>query len=378
MYLCEEYRNEKYRNMKNPFKFGSIVDEPYFTNRVEEIEKLKNVLNSENHLIIISPRRFGKTSLIHKVVKELNRPVISLDLQLITSVEDLASQLLKRIYRVYPFEKVKQLIRNFRVIPLLSLNPFNNEVEVSFQPTTTSLPLIEDVLNLIETLGEKDKKPIVILDEFQEVNSIGTGLDRQLRSIMQQHQHISYVFLGSMETMMQSIFEKKKSPFYHFGMLYPLGKIPYPQFKNYLAAGFIGITNKEETLSDAILKFTDCHPYYTQQLAFKVWELVEKEKDIENPVSQAIEELVGIHDMDYERLWNTFNQTDKKVLIGLSFNELSPLTEAFQRKYSIAAHSTTFSSIKRLMQMGYVLKNKKTYEIDDPFFVHWIKQKREQ
>ena len=364
--------------MNNPFKFGSIVDGPFFTNRVEEIEKLKNVLNSENHLIIISPRRFGKTSLIQKVVKELKRPIISLDLQLITGVEDLASQLLKRVYRVYPFERVKQLIRNFKVIPLLSMNPFNNEVEVSFQPTTPSLPLIEDVLNLIECLGEKDKKPIVILDEFQEVNRIASGLDRQLRSIMQQHQHINYVFLGSMESLMQNIFEKKKSPFYHFGMLYPLGKIPSPAFKNYLSAGFINITDKAEALSAAILEFTDCHPYYTQQLAYKVWELVEKEKNIENPVLQAIEELVSIHDMDYERLWNTFNQTDKKVLIGLSLKELSPLTEAFQRKYSITAASTTFSSIKRLMQMGYILKNKKTYAIDDPFYVQWIKHKREQ
>jgi len=362
--------------MKNPFKFGSIVDEPYFTNRIEEIEKLKNVLKSENHLIIISPRRFGKTSLITKVVKQLNRPHIILDLQLITSVEDLASQLLKRVYRVYPFERVKQLIRNFRFIPTMSLNPFNNEVEVSFQPIIDTLPLIEDVLNLIETLGEKDKKPIVIFDEFQEVFRIKNGLDRQLRSIMQQHKNINYVFLGSMESLMQSIFERKKSAFYHFGMLYTLGKIPLLDFKTYLSGGLEKICNQEEILSDAILKFTDCHPYYTQQLAYKVWELIDKDSNTENPVLLAIEELVEIHDTDYERLWNTLNQTDKKILIGLSFNELSPLTDAFQRKYSIAASSTTFSSLKRLMQMGYVIKNKKTYEVDDPFYAQWIKQRR--
>ncbi len=49
--------------MKNPFKFGSVVDAPYFINRLEEIRKVKSILVSENHLIIISPRRFGKTSL---------------------------------------------------------------------------------------------------------------------------------------------------------------------------------------------------------------------------------------------------------------------------------------------------------------------------
>ena len=87
---------------KNPFKFGSIVDAPYFTNRSEEIKKVKTILASDNHLIIISPRRFGKTSLISKVIKEIDRPVIFLDLQLITNTEDFAAQLLKRVYRIYP------------------------------------------------------------------------------------------------------------------------------------------------------------------------------------------------------------------------------------------------------------------------------------
>ena len=93
----------------NPFKFGSIVEEPYFTNRVEEIKKVRSVLESENHLIISSPRRYWKTSLILKVVKELDRPFIDIDLQIITTPEDLAAQLLNRIYRIYPFEKMKRI-----------------------------------------------------------------------------------------------------------------------------------------------------------------------------------------------------------------------------------------------------------------------------
>jgi hypothetical protein len=108
---------------KNPFKFGSIVDEPYFTNRVEEIRKVNAALKSANHLIIISPRRYGKTNLILQVLKNANRPYILLDLQLITTPQDFASQLLKRIYRVYPFQKIKDLIKNFRIPPQITLNP---------------------------------------------------------------------------------------------------------------------------------------------------------------------------------------------------------------------------------------------------------------
>lgn len=127
--------------MNNPFKFGSVVDDPFFTNRINEFAKIKDILDSSNHLIMISPRRFGKTSLIRKAVKNSDHHVISLDLQLINSIEDLASQYLRRIYRVFPAERIKQFIRNFRIIPTLSLNPVSNEMEISFQTTAANLPL---------------------------------------------------------------------------------------------------------------------------------------------------------------------------------------------------------------------------------------------
>jgi hypothetical protein len=82
--------------------------------------------------------------------------------------------------------------------------------------------------------------------------------------------------------------------------------------------------------------------------------------------------------MDYERLWQTQNQTDKKVLIGLSLLEQNIFTEAFTRKYGIRATSTVFSSLKRLMKQGYVIKYVSAYELDDPFFAEWIKIKREE
>lgn len=130
---------------KNPFKFGSIVSEPFFTNRVKEIEQVVSVLNSENHLVLISPRRYGKSSLVFKVVSELKRPLIALDLQIVTSTSDLAALLLRRIYREFPMERVRQYVKNFRMIPTISINPVSNEVDISFQavdiPDNTDLPL---------------------------------------------------------------------------------------------------------------------------------------------------------------------------------------------------------------------------------------------
>jgi uncharacterized protein len=379
LYLRKYSQRKTSQSMqKNPFKFGSIVDEPYFTNRTSEIIKVKSILNSENHLIIISPRRFGKSSLVQKVVSQVNRPVITLDLQLVTSPIDLAAQLLKRVYRVFPFEKVRQFVRNFRIIPTISINPVTNGVDISFQPDSHPMPLIEDVLNLLEQLSSRKEKLIVVIDEFQEVTRIDKHLMAQMRSVMQQHKKVNYVFLGSQESLIREIFEKKKSPFYHFGMILPLGKIPQTDFETYLNERLGLVTTKPEILTQRILEITNCHPYYTQQLAFVVWEKTLQKVDRTLIVDEAVQELLSMHELDYERLWANLNKTDKKILIGLSLSKATPLSEAFYRKFEIGAASTAFSSLKRLSLDGYITKLGSVFEIDDPFFCLWLKQRREE
>lgn len=365
----------KISQMKNPFKFGSVVEGSFFTNRKEELIRVQQIIASENHLILISPRRFGKTSLIYKACEEVARPVISLDLQLVTGVPDFAAQLLKKIFKVYPLEKVKHLLTHFRIIPTLALNPMTNVFEISFQPVNDNFVLLEDVFQLIEILGKKGKKPIVVLDEFQEISNMDKQLDKQLRSVLQNHKHVNYVFLGSLESMMKDIFEKKKSPFYHFGVLLTLDKIPYPDFFEFLKKGFGILIPNSDALVNEILGFTNCHPYYTQQLAFNVWMSIEREGYNKLHVNNSIEELVLTHDMDYERLWNTLNQTDKKILIGVINEPHSLLKEEFSRKISVTATSTVFSGLKRLVEQGYLIKHEK-YELDDPFFKRWINNRR--
>lgn len=361
---------------KNPFKFGTVVEKPYFTDREEEIKRIRSILKGENHLILISPRRYGKTSLIMEVVRDLRRPVIDVDLQMVTSAEDLAAQLLKRIYRIYPLEKIKELIRHFRILPAVTMNPLTGEVDVTFRSTESRPVALEDVLSLLNRLTSPRKKLIVIFDEFQNIRKIGKELDHHLRGWLQHHQQINYVFLGSQESLIRAIFEKKSSPFYHFGFLLPLGKIPRPAFRSYLEERFGTITERPADIAEKILEITGSHPYYTQQLAFTVWEILMREEHPDDPVEEAVEELIRYHDIDYERLWNTLNRTDMKILIGMTFSSSSPLSEDFSRRYDPGPVSTVYSSLKRMMQEGFVVKTEEGYGIDDPFFRRWIWRQR--
>ena len=298
------------------------------------------------------------------------------DLQLVTSSDDLAAQIIKRLFRLFPFEHIKQYVKNFRIIPSITLNPLSNEVDISFQPSSSSTLVMEDAINLIEQLSSSKKRIIAVFDEFQEIKLINSHLDRQLRSLMQHHKKVNYVFLGSQESIIRDIFEKKKSPFYHFGQLIPLGKIPYTDFYEFLSSKFKQVCPAYDQITASILEITQCHPYYTQQLAFFVWELYRNPKPTEDPVEKTVSELIRLHDMDYERLWNTLNKTDIKILIGMASSDLSPLSEAFSQVYQPGASSTIFSALKRLARDGFILKSTSGYEIDDPFFKRWITQRR--
>lgn len=355
--------------MNNPFKFGSVVDEPYFTDRINELAYIKHSMNSANHIVLISPRRFGKTSLVKKAIKEINRPSIFINLQMAVSVENLASLLLKEIFKLRPFEKVKHLMTHFRVIPTISTNPFSDAVDVSFQPSLDSTAILEDAFALLEKVSSPTKRIITVFDEFQEIMGIEKGLDKRLRAIMQEQQNINYIFLGSQESMMTQIFEQKKSPFYHFGMLMHLDKIPYDDFMQYITQRLpLKYDTQAKDIAKDILNTTLCHPYFTQQLASQVWEILTYSDVKEDIVKEAVEQLTIIHDLDFERLWMNFNKTDKYILLNLAHKKQPSSTRSLPT-------STIYSSVKRLMQMGYIIKTNE-YEIEDPFFRNWLIKKQ--
>ena len=351
--------------MENPFQYGVLVDNEYFTDRVDELKEVQLSLNSANHLILISPRRFGKSSLVAKVVKASGRPCVSLNMQNVLSVEDFSSKILREIFRLYPMERIRHLMSHFRIIPTISTNPVTNVIDVSFQPVVNNLVLLEDAMALLEKVSIEGKKLIVVFDEFQEILNIRKGLDKQLRSIMQEQHNLNYILLGSQESMMTEIFERKKSPFYHFGKLMRLDKIPYDDFRNYISSR-LPLEDKANlnAIVEEILSFTNLHPYYTQQLSAEVWDMLTHDNPTDGVVTASIRKILRTHDLDYERLWLKFNRTERAIMLNLS-KRVNPMQNRQM------ATSTSYSAIKRLMKSGYIIRVN-DYEIEDPFFKEWI------
>ncbi len=347
----------------NPFCFGSIVENEFFTDRTEELQLLKQRLDSENHIVLISPRRFGKSSLVQKVLTQIQRPHITINLQQVLHVRELAELIVREVCALYPSEKIKHLLSSFRILPTISTNMLLGTIDVTFQPNIKEDVALEDAMNLLSNVSTPEKRLIVVFDEFQEVVQIQKGLDKQLRAIMQKQKGLNYIFLGSQESMMTDIFEKKKSPFYHFGQLMHLNRIPENDFRSYVVDRLPNYVDNSPIV-DSIFAFTKCHPYYTQQLSSAVWELMTYPRISEDVVEIAIQQQVREHDLDYERLWNSLNRTDRGVLRQLCFSR-NPMTSRLDPS------STTYSSMKRMLKSGLLIKED-GFSIEDPFFNRWL------
>ena len=350
--------------MTNPFKYGSIVEGDYFTDRVEEVAYIKHFVESSNHLIIISPLRYGKTSMTLKAVKATGRPYIMLNLQGVTSVNDLSAKLLREMYKIHPMERLRQFLIRFRIVPTLTTNPITGAIDIEFNAKANPEVMLEDVMGLIESSSNEGARTIVILDEFQEIREIGDHLDKKMRTIMQMQQRVNYILLGSQVSMMEEIFEQKKSPFYHFGQLMRLKKIPHEDFEQYLYDRLPYKREEERRqLARAILEYTGCHPYYTQQLASQLWQQAMLGEEVKDPMTTAIEQIAESHSMDYERLWMNFNRTDRWILSRLAKGQTVNSPEY--------RPSTIYSALRKLQRMGYIVREE-GYAIEDPYFKEWI------
>jgi len=369
----------------NPFKFGSVVAGDYFTDRDTDIKELVSDIRSGQSVVIISQRRLGKSSLVEKAVKTAGLPVIFVDLEIITDELDLANTYTKKALALSPMEKFKQYLKTFKVQPLISYNPATGSMDASFavSPEKNSSALL-DSLVLPETIAQDLKKRIVVVfDEFQEVRRIAPLLEKKMRGVFQYHKYVSYIFIGSQESMIRDIFQEKNNPFYKFGRHITLGPIPEQHMISFVQERFscVGIDTGGNIAP--IMKITDYHPYYTQQLCYEICVVMQdKNKDRIRPedIAGARERIITQHSADYRTWWNALTTTERKIIVGIADGMFQASSQTFIQKYGINSASTATTAVNKLIQKGYLVRSPKTGDIsiEDPFWKGWVQLTRKQ
>ena len=364
----------------NPFKFGNVVTGEYFTNRKKEIKEIISEIKAGQHIVLMSPRRYGKTSLVNEAMKASRMKWFRINMELISDEVDLANYYVRDALSLSKFEKMKHYLRNLKIQPYIQIQPETNEISVSFNAERKNVStLLSDTLQLPEIIARNIKRRIVIIfDEFQEVRRISSMLERQMRGIFQYHQNITYIFIGSQESMIREIFQNKKNPFYKFGRHITLHKIPEPEFSDFIIKRFSSQKIDARKIAADILKFTDYHPYYTQQLCHEIYILNQDKILIKDIIRKAIDQIITEHHADYSRWWSSLTNTERKVIIGISCGDYEPTSQEFIRKYGIKSASTSGSVVSKLITLGTLVKDDgEKIKIEDPFWKEWILKNRQ-
>ena len=309
--------------MQIPFNFGKVVKTTQFINREKEINSLSLNLESHINTLLISPRRWGKSSLVAKVADRMQKDnkkirFCFIDLFSIRDEEE--------FYEVFATEIIKATSNKWqewaengkrfllKLIPRfqIGIDPAN-DFKVSFDWKELKQHSSE-ILDLPEKVSiEKNIHLIVCIDEFQNISHFEEPLivQKKMRSVWQKHQIATYCLYGSKRHMLSEIFENTSMPFYKFGDTIFLKKIERNHWVKYIVRQFKKTDKKiSKELASNIAETMENHPYFVQLFAATIWKFTEKTCTLQT-IDQALESLMEQYSLVFQR--ETDNFTNKQL-----------------------------------------------------------------
>ena len=372
--------------MDNPFCYGEAVSGRFFTNRENEIRTLENTLRSGQNVIITSPRRYGKTSLIKRVLSDLKRErllTVYVDLYPATSKERFVHIYAKAIAENFTskFKKSLSAIRELlpRLIPRLTVKTDGStEFEFSFDFRNKSqTPILKDLYEAVHRIAlQKRKRGVVVFDEFQEIlNFEDDEIERSMRSHFQFHRNIAYAFLGSKTHLMYKIFGDSNRPFYKSGMFFPLRKMSPEVLSKWVKKRFVESKIRlEKGAQDKIIYITANHPYFVQMLCHSIWNLHRnKELITERDVEDSLEEVLTSQSENYLNICDNLTAKQRQFITALAREpEANIFSKDFLISHGLGTPSGMQRIVKSLIEKSIIEKENGQHIFYDVFFPLWL------
>ncbi len=374
--------------MENPFKYGEVVSGENFCNRKKELKEINRAIVNGYSFWMYSPRRFGKSSLILKAFDGLddkNIITIYFDMYKLETLDDFAreySALLAKELFDWKIgikkltQKIGKLFHN--LYPKISFDSYGNpSVSLEIQKIEDHTD-IETILNIPDKIAEKnDIKICIAFDEFQEIQRIKPFLINWMRSLFQFHKKVSYIFLGSKQSLMEYIFTDMNSPFYEFGFKMPINPISNDDLTSFIKKQFrktkLNICN--ETISD-ILNRSRSHPHFTQYFAAVVWEMILEGFDDKNPDFNTLwmKRIIDSQSFIFQNIYDQLNLNQRKTLIAISnLKDEKLFSGEYRKRFDLPETSSLTSTINSLIKKNLIQKVSGGYEIINPVFEEWIR-----
>jgi hypothetical protein len=372
--------------MDTPFVFGKIASDKNFTDREKETTRLVSNFSALINTILISPRRWGKSSLVAKAAgiaakKDKNLRFCLIDLYNVRSEEQFYQLLAQEVLRASSskmaelMEYAKKFMGKF--IPKITFSPEPNsefKLGIDWQEVKKHP---DDILNLAENIAkEKKLKFIICMDEFQNISDFENplALQKKLRSHWQKHQSTSYCLYGSKRHMLMDVFTSSSMPFYKFGDIIFLQKIDEKELVHFIKNRFAETGKKiDEESAHLITSYAECHPYYVQQIAQQAWLRANKTCN-EEIVNDSHENLVMQLSLLFQTLTDELSNTQINFINAV-------LNDALQLSSKKTINEFNLGTSANVLRIKQALINKEIIDIQgdkiiflDPIYKYWLKK----
>jgi hypothetical protein len=374
----------------NPFVYGEVVPDDAFVDREVELDRLVTDLAAGQKVFLISPRRYGKSSLIRQSLDALRRRgALTVDV----TVSSYSSYV--AFLEGYAKALGAQDTRWARAKVWLSETITSTRTELRYETGTAAagqfsvaFPLVRsdrDVTRLANEvfarpgrLAAERKRPVVVaLDEFQAVDGFNGGsVEHALRAAAQHQRQVGYVFAGSEPSLMEKMVGPRR-PFYKAGPVMRLEKIPPDVFAVFIEARFgkSGL-RPEPGLGAAIVELAANLPYDVQRLAHETWDDVRvagsKRVGLE-ALHGTLGRLLAEQDTMFEALWQRLTLAQRAVLRAAVLQGGRELLSAETRsRYRLGGASSIQTSLAALVKMDLLLKEGPRYVVVDSLMREWV------
>ncbi|ATV33014.1 AAA family ATPase [Prevotella intermedia] len=370
------------------FVYGVAVSDYNFIGREQETKRLLDNFRGGINVILMSPRRLGKTSLVKHVCNKLDEEdiiTVYLDIFGCKSEYDfynkLAAEVLKQTASKHELwlEEAKEFI--YRLTPKISFSPEPNAdfaISLGITPKTHTP---EEVLGMAEKIAIKKGKRIVIcIDEFQQIGEMANSkqIQARLRTVWQHQKQVSYCLFGSKHHLMSAIFLHRSMPFYQFGDIISLDKIATADWVEYIVSHFAdGKRTISRALAEDICRFTENYSAYVQQLSWFVFTQKEEGETVtEEDVKQAMNDLLATNEILFMQMIEPLSEYQLNFLRAIA----SGVTKDFglsevREEYKLGSYSNINRLKTALLERDLIEKRGAETVMTDPVFAKWIKRK---
>jgi hypothetical protein len=378
---------------ENPFVYGEIVSAGAFADREDERARLTRDLAAGQKVFLISPRRYGKSSLVRDVMRTLaRRKILTIEVSVAASssyVGFLESYAQALIAADTPMSRLArwagELLKAVRPEIRLDADPLGKaRFALSFPAVRSARDaarLANEVFALPARIAEARKQRLAIaLDEFQSITAFdGGSVENALRAAVQDQRQVGYVFSGSEPSLMDRMLGPRR-PFYKAGPVMRLEKIDPHDFAVFLDARFLGSGIRPEPgLGESIVDLAANVPYDVQRLAHETWDDVRaagKKTATLDDLHATLTRLLGEQHTVFEESWQRLTLPQRAVLRALVIEEGRELMSADVRaRHRLPVPSTIQAALAALLRQDIVTRDADRYATVDSLYREWVARK---